>query len=163
MRSCLGSRNLAIICSLIATGCSAIASGPTQGTAAPGTGSVPQVVQSGRPGLPTSAAIPPDSTVPRDLARWSGIWFGKWDGIWFTAIVVKKIEPTGTAAVEYNWVERVGEPYTTRSVSDARIEDGALSFGRIRLIMDSTNLDHASGEVAATNGRVRHSEFTKTP
>src|SRR5437763_8028248 len=155
--------SLAIICSLVSSGCSSVATEPPrgQGAVAPDANAMPQVAQSARPALPTSAVIPPDRAVPRDLARWSGIWLGKWDGTWFTATVVRKIETNGTAAVEYSCVERMGELYTTHSVADAKIENDALSFGRIKLTLEPVSPDCAFGEDTATQGRIRPSDFTK--
>lgn len=97
------------------------------------------IVESKRPApdcedhLPTIRLTVPNSDVPRQYAKFAGIWRGKWGGKLCSAFVVVSVEKDGEILYIYSWangVDHDGSKFDGgHSVGTAKILNRAISFG----------------------------------
>ena len=110
----------------------------------------------------SSEIITPAADVSAAMRVYSGVWVGKWDGVWDAAIIVKKISPDGMIDGTYRWVDNIGQPYTTSTVTSGKIEDGVLTLGKVQLRVDPSDPTTAQGDLFhAANDAHRTSKFRK--
>tara|TARA_R110000772_G_scaffold132347_2_gene240914 strand:+ start:611 stop:1078 length:468 start_codon:yes stop_codon:yes gene_type:complete len=78
--------------------------------------------------LPEFTIVQPASDVPKELARFSGLWKGKWDGILCSRLVITSIEADGTANGIYAWAP--GRNFNAGyDPFEVKISDNNLKFG----------------------------------
>jgi PQQ-dependent catabolism-associated CXXCW motif protein len=109
------------------------------------------------PDWPAIAITPPDRSIPASLARFSGVWHGQWNGGNYAALGVKTVRPDGLADIEYWWQAAQGQDFRRLSFQLAKIDNGVLAFGSVRLVIDAQDPRQAS----STAGGNSTGKFTK--
>jgi hypothetical protein len=91
---------------------------------------------------PKLTIIQPDSSIPPDVAAFSGKWVGVWDGKLSSVLVVQKINPADGKGPYKSEVLYLWGTYSPWGINksgmremDAEIKDGQLvaEFGRLRI------------------------------
>ncbi len=73
--------------------------------------------------------IPPDPSIPKEIAAFSGVWVGKWQNGRNHALIVKEIKGN-TAEVIYLWGI---DPQTFGSRSGSRSTSGTFANGQLKV------------------------------
>jgi hypothetical protein len=120
---------------------------------------------------PKLTIVQPDSSIPPDVAAFSGKWVGGWDGRLSSVLVVQKINPADgkgryKAEVLYAWgtyspwyIDKSGMREMDAEIKDGQLvaEDGRLRI-RYRLSGDRSGLE---GEYQRAGGYIYPGTFKK--